>query len=92
MGRRREIARVLEPGGRLFASLINVPCRALSEATRIGSRLQAQPLRWPTREGMRDLLADAGLDVEDQRRIRRLPPSILFPTVLTSATRPALAR
>jgi hypothetical protein len=38
---------------------------------------------------MRGLLADAGLSIEDQRPIRRVPPSFLFPTVLTVASRAA---
>jgi ubiquinone/menaquinone biosynthesis C-methylase UbiE len=85
----REFARVLTPGGCVFASLINAPCGSLSQATRIGSRVTGQPLRWPTRAAMRGLLADAGLSIEDQRPIRRVPPSFLFPTVLTVASRAA---
>ncbi len=83
----REFARLLTPGGRVFASLINVPCRALGDATRVGSRLAGQPLSWPTRRAMRSLLGDAGFSVDEQRSIARIPPSLLFPTVLTVATR-----
>ena len=83
----REFARVLAPEGRVFASLINVPCNSLSNATRRSSRLTGQPLRWPTRAAMRELLSDAGLSIQEQRPIRRIPPSWLFPTVLTVAAR-----
>jgi ubiquinone/menaquinone biosynthesis C-methylase UbiE len=83
----REFARVLTPGGFVFASLINVPCDSFSNATHRGSRITGQPLHWPTRSGMRSLLSNAGLSVKKQRPIRRVPPSWFFPTVLTVASR-----
>jgi ubiquinone/menaquinone biosynthesis C-methylase UbiE len=85
----QEFARVLAPSGRVFASLINVPCDSLSAATRRSSAWSGQPLRWPTRSAMRGLLSDAGLSIQEQTRIPRIPPSWLFPTVLTVASRSA---
>jgi ubiquinone/menaquinone biosynthesis C-methylase UbiE len=85
----RELARILVPGGHVLASLIQAPCRALGEATHLGSRLARRPLRWPTRDEMRALFVEAGLAVDEQHRIVRLPPSWLFPTVLTVGVRSA---
>ncbi|MEM9174164.1 MAG: class I SAM-dependent methyltransferase [Myxococcota bacterium] len=84
----REIGRVLKPGGRLVASGIYALCPALARSSALGARLSGQSLRWPTRSSMRTLLEAAGLDVIHQRPIPRLPPSLLFPTILTKAARP----
>ena len=84
----REIGRVLKPGGHVFASGVYAASSALARSSALGARLAGQSLRWPTRSSMRGLLEAAGLEVVHQRTIRRLPPSLLFPTVLTKATRP----
>ena len=83
----REFARVLAPGGRLFASLINVPFAGLSPVMRRDLGIGGPSVRWPTRKAMRTLLEDAGFSVDGQRAICRIPPGILFPTVLTRASR-----
>ena len=84
-----ELARVLAPGGRLLVAMVNPRLGLLSRATRLGSRLLGAPLRWPTRERLAHRVEEAGLEVEAQRTIFRLPAPLLLPCVLTAARRPA---
>jgi ubiquinone/menaquinone biosynthesis C-methylase UbiE len=84
-----ECARVLAPEGRLLVALVNTLAEPVSAAVHLGSRLLGQPFYWPTRARMRQLVQSAGLRVERQERIARLPGGILFPPVLTVASRPA---
>ena len=84
----REFFRVLAPNGQLWVALVNPPAEWLSRAARLGSRLMGQPLTWPTRAQMRRRLEAAGFRVEAQRAVFRLPGPLVFPCVLSSATRP----
>ncbi len=82
-----EFFRVLAPDGRLLLALVNPASQALSRATRLGSRIMGEPLRWPTRSRLRRQVEAAGFRVDDQRSVLRLPASLLLPCVLTTATR-----
>jgi ubiquinone/menaquinone biosynthesis C-methylase UbiE len=83
-----EFARVLAPGGRVLIALVNTPNDVVGEVFRIGSRILGQPLDWPTRARMRALCEGAGLQIESQHRIFRIPAGLLLPPVLTIAIRP----
>jgi len=83
-----EMFRVLQPGGRLLIALINPAVEWLTRATRAGSLLFGEPLRWPTRAALRRQAETAGFQVESQRAVFRLPAPLLLPCVLTVATRP----
>lgn len=82
-----ECRRVVVPGGRVLAALVNVPADVVGDVVYLASRVAGQPFRWPTRAGTRALFAAAGLEVEAQRRIRRLPAGMLLPPVLTIGVR-----
>ena len=79
---------MLAPGGRLLVALVNPPLEPMSDAIHLGSRLAGQPFYWPTRARMRTLVEGAGLRVQTQRRLYRLPAGLVFPPVLTVALRP----
>jgi ubiquinone/menaquinone biosynthesis C-methylase UbiE len=83
-----EFFRVLAPGGKLLVALVNPPFELVSDAARFGSRLLGEPLQWPTRRRMRELVAESGFRLEDQHWIPRLPAALLFPAVLTVCVRP----
>lgn len=83
-----EFYRVLEPKGRLLVALVNPPTEWLSRATRLGSKLIGEPLRWPTRTRLRQQFEATGFRVDSQRAIFRLPAPFILPCVLTVATRP----
>lgn len=80
-----EFRRVLVPAGLLLVAMIN-------PRTDAGSRFLRAQLRglgaatWPSRSGMRQLVADAGFDVQAQRRVSRVMGR-LIPTYLTVARR-----
>ncbi len=82
-----ECHRVLAPGGRLLIALVNPHTAVVSELAYASSRLMGQPFYWPTSGEMRRRLETAGFQVQHQRRILRLS-GLLFPAVLTYATRP----
>jgi ubiquinone/menaquinone biosynthesis C-methylase UbiE len=84
----REFFRVLAPGGHALIALINPPLEGVSRAASAGSRLIGQPATWPTRQGMRQQVEQAGFRVESQRRVLRIPFALALPTVLTVAVRP----
>jgi len=84
-----EFFRVLEPGGRLFVALISPSAEWISRAARLGSRAVGEPANWPTRDRLRSKAEAAGLRVDGQRMVFRLPAPLLLPCVLTVATRPA---
>jgi ubiquinone/menaquinone biosynthesis C-methylase UbiE len=81
----REIARVLQPGGRLLLTVVVPPLGLIREAAAVASRLVGQPLRWRGAADLRHVARAAGLRVERQRPIFRLPGAFLLPPVLTVA-------
>jgi ubiquinone/menaquinone biosynthesis C-methylase UbiE len=83
-----EFFRVLEPKGRLLVALISPRVESLSRVARLGSRLLDEPANWPTRARLRSRTEAAGLRVDSQRTVLRLPAPFLLPCVLTVATRP----
>jgi ubiquinone/menaquinone biosynthesis C-methylase UbiE len=87
VGALREFARVLRPGGWLLVTVVSPPLAFLSQAIAVGSRLVGEPFYWPTTRDMRRMLAAAGLRLERQRRVFRLPGAVLLPPVLTVARR-----
>lgn len=86
-----ELFRVLAPHGRLLLALVNTPAALVSELLHAGSRLVGEPFYWPTVAQMRRQVEHAGFQVENQRRIFRVP-GFLLPPVLTSAIRPGRVR
>jgi ubiquinone/menaquinone biosynthesis C-methylase UbiE len=80
-----EFHRVLASKGRVHVALINTPFAAASEILRIGSRLLGEPFYWPTRQRMRHMTEAAGLRVEAQRRIYRIPAGLALPPFVTTA-------
>jgi SAM-dependent methyltransferase len=82
-----EFHRVLAPRGRLLIAFVNPSFEALSRASGVVSRALGEPFRWPTPERLRCQIEAAGFEVASQRRIFRLPAPVLFPPVLTEATR-----
>lgn len=82
-----EFRRVLVPKGRAFLSLVNPPLEAMTRLGRDLSRLAGEPAHWPTRAGMRRLARDAGLVVESQSLVLRVPGTLLLPSILTVAQR-----
>ncbi|MGH7895489.1 MAG: class I SAM-dependent methyltransferase, partial [Candidatus Binatia bacterium] len=83
-----EFFRVLAPGGRLLVALVNTPNEVVRTAFRIGSSAIGQPFDWPTRVEMRAMFERAGLRVETQRRVYRIPAGMLLPPVMTVGVRP----
>jgi ubiquinone/menaquinone biosynthesis C-methylase UbiE len=83
-----EFLRVLMPKGQLLVALINPRVKWLSCAARLGTRVIGEPAHWPTRAQLRGRCERAGFSVEEQRTVMRLPTPLLFPCVLTRATRP----
>jgi len=83
-----EFFRVLAPKGRLLVALINPRAAWLSRATRLGSKLIREPLRWPTREQLHRQIEAVGFRVAAQNTVFRLPTPLLLPCVLTVAARP----
>ncbi len=83
-----EMRRVLRPGGRLLVALVNPRTAVVSDVAGRWSRLAGQPFHWPTRRRMRELAEAAGLVVERQDRVRRVPGIVLLPPALTIARRP----
>ncbi len=83
----RELRRVLRPGGRLLLALVSPPFEIVADAFEVGMRLVGQPLWWTTPSRLRAQVEAAGLRVERQRRVFRIPGFLLPPT-LTEARRP----
>jgi ubiquinone/menaquinone biosynthesis C-methylase UbiE len=81
----REIARVLRPGGRLLLTVVVPPLGVVRQAAAVASRLVGQPLRWRGAAELRRVARAAGLRVERQRPVFRLPGAFLLPPVLTVA-------
>lgn len=83
-----EFFRVLAPKGRLLVALINARTEWLARATRLGSKLLQEPLRWPTRARLQRQVEGVGFRVDSQSVVLRLPTPPLLPCVLTVASRP----
>jgi ubiquinone/menaquinone biosynthesis C-methylase UbiE len=84
----REFARVLIPGGRAYVALVAPPSDVVARAAGAWGRVAGQPFRWRTPEQMRRMAADAGLTVIEQRRVLRIPMTLLLPAVLNVFERP----
>jgi hypothetical protein len=52
------------------------------------SRWLGEPAHGPTRDRMRAMVEGAGLHVDRQRLVLRVPASLVLPSILTVATRP----
>lgn len=83
-----EFARVLTPGGRAYVALVGPPIDIVARAAAAGGRVAGQPFRWRTPEQMRHMAEDAGLTVVEQRRILRIPMTLLLPATLNVFERP----
>lgn len=83
-----EFHRLLAPGGRVLIALVNTPSSGIASILHAGSRLLGEPFYWPTSLEMRSRLERAGFAMVHQERIFRLPGGLLFPPVLTVASRP----
>jgi len=81
-----EMVRVLVPGGRLLAAMVNVRTDAFAKLVTGASRLVGEPWHWPTRRELAGRMERAGLRVVRQERIARLF-GMTFPSVLTVAVR-----
>jgi ubiquinone/menaquinone biosynthesis C-methylase UbiE len=86
-----EFHRVLAPKGRVFVSLVNPPLEIMARIGRRLSRALGEPAHWPTRAGMRRLFERAGFQVESQSLVLRVPATLVLPSILTIASRPARA-
>lgn len=86
-----ECRRIVAPGGHVLVALVSVLAEPIGDVVHLASRVAGQPFRWTTDRGLRARFAAAGLDVEAQRRILRLPAGMLFPPVLTVGVRRAEA-
>jgi len=84
----QEFRRVLAPGGHALIALVNPSLQPLSDSLAFWSRLGGNPFSMPTRRRMRELVEKAGLRVESQRLVPRIPLILTFPSVLTVAVRP----
>ena len=83
-----EFFRVLAPKGRLLVALINSRMEWLARATRLGSKLLQEPLRWPTQAQLHRQVEAVGFRVDSQNVVFRLATPPLPPCVLTLASRP----
>ncbi len=83
-----EFFRVLAPGGRFLLSVMSPVSEHLSRALRMGSRMLAEPIDWPTRRRLQAQVKAAGFRVEMQKRVYRLPMGLTLPPYLTVAVRP----
>lgn len=85
----REFARVLVPGGRAYVALVGPPVDVVARVAAAWGRVAGQPFRWRTPEQMRRLADLTGLTVVEQRRVVRIPMTLLLPAVLNVFERPA---
>jgi arsenite methyltransferase len=85
----REFARVLVPGGRAYVALVGPPADVVARTAGAWGRVAGLPFRWRTPEQMRRMAADAGLTVVEQRRVLRIPMTLLLPAVLNVFECPA---
>jgi ubiquinone/menaquinone biosynthesis C-methylase UbiE len=83
----REIARVLRPGGLFVLTAVRPALTSLGWTMEAGARLVRQPFHWPDGAELARHAARAGLRVEREERLFRLPGALLLPPVLTLARR-----
>lgn len=83
-----EFRRVLRPGGHLLVCFVNPPLEVMTRVGTFFSRWMGEPARWPTRAAMRAMVEEAGLRVESQRIVLRVPAILVLPSILTVASRP----
>ena len=83
----REIARVLRPEGAFVLTVVRPVLGMLARIIEESARVLRQPLHWPDGEELARAAADAGLHVEREERVFRLPGALLLPPVLTLARR-----
>jgi ubiquinone/menaquinone biosynthesis C-methylase UbiE len=89
----REIARVLRPGGLIVLTAVRPALKSLGRLMEAGAGILRQPFHWPDGAELARHAARAGLRVEHERRLFRLPGALLLPPVLTLARRgPARVR
>jgi ubiquinone/menaquinone biosynthesis C-methylase UbiE len=86
-GALRELARVLRVDGRLLMTVVVPPFGWVRDLASSGSRLLGQPFHWMSAAELRRAAAAAGLRVEWQRAVFRLPGALLLPPLLTVARR-----
>lgn len=89
----REIARVLRPGGVFVLTVVRPALTSLGWIMEAGARVLRQPFHWPDSAELARHAARAGLRIEHEERVFRLPGALLLPPVLTLARRtPVRAR
>ena len=88
----REFARVLIPGGRAYVALVGPPTDVVARIAAAWGRAAGQPFRWRTPEQMRRMADVTGLTVVEQRRVLRIPTTLLLPAILNVFERPARSK
>lgn len=83
-----EFHRVLRPRGRALVALLSPPVDAVPGLDRLRLPFLGSA-RWPSPRRLRQLFLDADLEVEDQRRILRVPGLPVPAALLTIGRRPA---
>lgn len=83
----REIARVLRPGGVFVLTVVRPILGVLGRIIEQGGHVLRQPFHWPEGAELAGAAADAGLRVEREDRVFRMPGALLLPPVLTLARR-----
>jgi ubiquinone/menaquinone biosynthesis C-methylase UbiE len=82
-----EIARVLRPGGAFVLTVVRPALGPIGRIVENGARLLRQPFHWPDGVELARAARQAGLRVEHEERIFRLPGALLLPPTLTLARR-----
>ncbi|HEX9260396.1 MAG TPA: methyltransferase domain-containing protein [Acidimicrobiales bacterium] len=83
----REFERVLRPGGVVYVAVVTAPHARVSDDLHRLSTRYGQPFYWPTRQRMRSMVIESGLELLSQRRVRRIPTGLAFAPALTIARR-----
>lgn len=81
----REFRRVLRPGGALYLAFVNPATAAMARLANTVAAAAGRPMQWITTAAVQDRLSAGGFVVDRRVRVRRMPPAVLFPTVLTVA-------